>query len=1405
MSTNVLPPRKAMDLEPVVLPERATLWTAAANLLQSHEKGPPLRRVAPGSPAPLSFSQERLWFLDRASPGSAAYNIAFAWRIRGPLSIPAFQNALNRIVQRHAIFQTRYQQSNGTPVQIGGALAPVIVTTELQWMDECAAQPFDLATPPLIRANVLVCGQEDFFLTLVVHHIVFDGWSRGIFLRELNAEYAAALRGLGAPIPESRMQYIDYAIWHRQWMEAGMLDKQMPYWRRQLAPPLATLDMPTDYPRSSARGGAGAALFFSIPPTLYEGIERLRKEVMTTRFVVLLTAFKALLHRYTGQDDIVVGSVAANRNRPELRNVIGCFVNALVLRTRVSSEITFRELLLRVEETARGALAHQEMPFERLVEELKPERALNRSPLFQVMFALQSTGRAELDLAGTRSRSIPVHNGCAKFDLSVELSEQPGRLRACIEYNTALFNRATIHRMARHFANLLAGAIENPDSQLRDLPLLGRVEEQQLVAACNNTTTRYPRQLSVPALFRAVARRRPEAIAVEDGAVPWSYARLDRRSEIIAHALQQLGVGRGTLVALAAARCPDTIAAMLGILKAGGAYVPIDPSAPAERIRFLFDDSAAAVIVAQKNLLQILPRSSVPVLCLDDLPELPVGACTSVGGGPEDLAYVLYTSGSTGQPKGVCVPHRGIIRLVRNTNYITLGDDDIVAQAASLSFDAATFEVWGALLNGARLTILPHDTVLAPAQLAGALRSRNITTLFLTTSLFNLVANQAPDAFQPLRTVLFGGEVADPEAVRAILAHGAPRHLLNVYGPTETTTFATWHEIYSLGPDETSVPIGKPISNTEVHLLDPSGNLVPVGVRGEIYIGGDGVALGYLRRPELTAEKFVEKEFGTFLTRRQKLYRTGDFAVRRPDGAVEFVGRADYQVKIRGFRVEPSEIEIALRHHPEVAECCVVVRQSPSAGKQLAAYVVPASERGVPTRDLRLWLSARLPEYMVPATFAFLPQLPLNASGKLDRAALPEPEGPGLANAARKPWMPLHVQLVKIWEQLLDVKPIGIGDDFFDLGGHSLLAVRLMDRIEQECGRRLPVSTLFECSTIEKLANAILRREPGPDGIVEIQAGDAGAPFFFLHGDLWGGGLYCRQLARQLGPARAFYALAPHPVPPGEPLPSIETMAAGHLRTLRQHRPRGPYILGGFCVSALVALEMAQQLTRAGEQVELLVLLDPPRPGALRWLRRWSRIASTFRDGGEQAQVAQFFHGFGRVFRVRELWSQNAMQKLGWLKSRVHRRPAAPSQESGTADAAGAYLWAAAGFRPPRYMHRAAIICCDAVMGSATSRFRRWRRFLPHVAEHVVHCAHLELVTTRSAEIATFMRAVLTAIEGPLSSPRSSVVCQSVLHSTDSHSSATAQSFTLTAVACRDTTCEALDRPVPSLPGGAPS
>jgi amino acid adenylation domain-containing protein len=1361
MSSNVLTQIESTAPESEVLTERPTLWTAAANVLQSHEEGPPLRRVSAELPAPLSFAQERLWFLDRASPGSAAYHIPFAWRLRGPLSIPALQTALNRIVQRHTIFQTRYQQANGTPVQIGDVVAPVVVTTELQWMDECAEQPFDLAAPPLIRANVLICGDEEFFLTLVVHHIVFDGWSRGIFLRELNAEYAAALRGAGAPIPEPRVQYIDYAVWHRQWMEAGMLRREMPYWRRQLAPPLATLEMPTDHPRSSARGGAGAALFFSIPSDLYEGIERLRKEEMTTRFVVLLTAFKALLHRYTGQDDIVVGSVAANRNRPELRNVIGCFVNTLVLRTRVSPELTFRELLLRVEETVRGAFAHQEMPFERLVGELKPERAPHRSPLFQVMFALQNTGRAELDLAGTHSRSIPVHNGCAKFDLSVELSEQPGRLRACIEYNTALFDRATVHRMARHFAILLGGAIENPDTQLRDLPLLGRAEEQQLVVGCNNTATHYPRHLSVPALFRAVARRRPEAIALEDGAVRWTYARLDRRSEVIARALQQLGVDRGTLVALAAARCPDTIAAMLGILKAGGAYVPIDPSAPAERIRFLFDDSAATVVVAQKDLLQRLPRSSARVLCLDDLPELPVAACASVDGGPEDLAYVLYTSGSTGKPKGVCVPHRGIIRLVRNTNYITLGDNDVVAQAASLSFDAATFEVWGALLNGSRLVFLPHDTVLAPVQLAGALRSRNITTLFLTTSLFNLVAAQAPTAFQPLRTMLFGGEVVDPDAVRAILEHGAPKRLLNVYGPTETTTFATWHEIYSLGPNETAVPIGKPIANTEVHLLDPAGNLVPVGVRGEIYIGGDGVALGYHRRRELTAEKFVERQFGTFLPRRQKLYRTGDFAVRRADGAVEFIGRADDQVKIRGFRVEPSEIEIALRHHPEVGDCCVVVRQSPSAGKQLACYVVAASERGVAARDLRLWLGVRLPEYMIPATFAFLPRLPLNSNGKVDRAALPQPEAE-LENSAVKPWMPLHVQLVEIWEQLLDVKPIGISDNFFDLGGHSLLAVRLMDRIEKECGRRLPVSTLFECATIEKLANAILQREPGPDAIVEIQAGDAGAPFFFLHGDLWGGGLYCRQLAYQLGPERPFYALPPHSVSPGQPLPTIEAMAAGHLHTLRQYRPHGPYILGGFCVSALVALEMAQQLTRAGEQVELLVLLDPPRPGALRWLRRWSSIASTIRGRDEKAQVAQFFHGFGRVFRVRELWKQNAVQKLGWLKNRVHRKPAAPPQESATSDAAGAYLWAAAGFRPPRYAHRAAIICCDAVMGSATSRFRRWRRFLPHLADHVVDCAHLELVTTRSAEIANILRAILDTAERPVGSPAESCRVQVV-------------------------------------------
>ncbi len=1333
--------------------ERATLWSATAEVLESHEQGPQLKRTAEEGSLPLSFAQERLWFLDRARPASATYNVPFAWRIRGLLDIAALQTALNRLVQRHAIFRTSFVHQDGWPVQNIAPAVRLSVTAELQWIDVFSAQPFDLSAAPLLRANLLVIAKDDFFLTIVVHHIAFDGWSRTCFFRELQAHYEAALRGIEAVLPELPVRYADYAVWHREWLASGVRERQMQYWRKQLAPPLPSLELPTDRPRSPMHSDRGAALFFSLPPALCEGVDRLRETYETTRFVILLAAFKALLQRYTAQEEIVVGSVAANRNRPELRNVIGCFVNTVVLRTLVPETLRFDELLNRVDESTRGAFANQEVPFEHIVEELKPARLPNRSPLFQVMFAL-STGRAPLQLSGVRIRPLPVHNGGAKFDLSVELIDQGDRLRAMIEYDTDLFNRKTVHQMARHFGVLLAGAIEHPEQRICDLPLLTIKDEHQLLTVWNDPETTYPWHLSIPALFEMTAARRPSAIALENGATWWTYTELNRRANAIAHALRRRGLTKGALVAVAAERSPETVAAMLGILKAGGAYLPLDLSCPRERLEFVLQDSGATFVLGTKRFVEKLPQHGAHVLCLDEI-EAYASDCSAPEIRPDDLAYVLYTSGSTGTPKGVCVPHRAIVRLVRNTNYIAINEDDVIAQAASFSFDAATFEIWGALLNGARLTFLAQEVVLSPVQLAEALRRRSITTLFLTTSLFNLVARQVPNAFQTLRSVLFGGEVADANAVRSVLGHGPPGRLLNVYGPTETTTFATWHEIKELAPEAVTIPIGRPISNTQVHLLDAIGNLVPVGVRGEIYIAGDGVALGYLNRPELTAQKFVERRLGASLgSPMQRMYRTGDFARRLHDGSIEFLGRADDQVKIRGFRVEPAEIENTLSGHKAVVGCCVVVRESEPVGKQLVTYVVLRERSADAARKLRLWLSERVPDYMVPSVFVCLPELPLNGNGKVDRRALPEPdatEAPIAIDAAIKPWIPIQVQLIHLWEELLGVKGIGLRDNFFELGGHSLLAVRLMDRIEQLCGLRVPVSALFDCATIEQLTETILRGDgTHQKTLVQVQGGGDRTPFFFLHGDLFGCGIYCVQLARQLGPEQPFYTLAPHGISDGGAVPSIETMAANHVRALLACRPHGPYVLGGFCISAVVALEMAQQLTGRGERVELVAMIDPPPPAALRWLRLWIELRARLGGRPHDAQLAEFFDGYKRIYRCHELWNMGATQKVTSLKNRMRRQSAPmPSEGAAASDVAAAYLWTAAGFQPRRYVHRTVMICCDAVMGSAASRIRRWRPILRGLESHIFDCEHLELVTSHSAQVASVLRAALDRPQEP--------------------------------------------------------
>ncbi len=769
------------------------------------------------------------------------------------------------------------------------------------------------------------------------------------------------------------------------------IDPTIAYWKQQLGGELPILQLPTDYPRPPLSTNQGATQSLKLSPELTTALKSLSQEAEATLFMTLLAAFKTLLYRYTGQADIIVGTPIANRNRRELEGIIGFFANTLALRTDVSGNPTVRELLHRVCQVTQEAYAHQDFPFEKLVEELQPQRDLSRNPLFQVMLAFQNASTAKpippssrLIIGGLNTPTVT-----AKFDLNVSLVETPEGLRGTFTYKTDLFQTETIIRMLGHFQRLLQGFVTNPDSPITELPLLTETEEDQLLRQWNNTQTQYPRQHCVHQVFETQVEKTPDAIAVVFGEQQLTYHKLNRQANQLAHHLRSLGVKPEVCVGLYLERSIETVIGLLGILKAGGAYVPLDPTYPPERISFMLADSQVSVLLTQQNFVEQLPDFQGSIVYLDTdqkTIDLENDHNPNSGATADNLAYVIYTSGSTGKPKGVAIPHRAVNRLVLNTNYIQFKPNDRVAQASNICFDAATFEIWGTLLHGATLVGMKTNLFLSPRHVARFLQDQEITVLWLTTALFNQLTRFMPQSFKGLRYLLIGGDAADPQSVKAVLANSPPQRLLNAYGPTESTTFACCYWIQDLPTDAKTVPIGRPISNTQIYLLDSQLQPVPIGVSGELCIAGDGLARGYLNRPQLTAEKFIPNPFGA-----GRLYKTGDLARYRPDGNIEFLGRIDYQVKIRGFRVEPGEIEAVLLQHPNVTECVVLGREDSPGDKRLVAYIVPTQEQVLTLEELHQFLKQKLPDYMIPAIFVPLEAMPLTPNSKVDRRGLPVP------------------------------------------------------------------------------------------------------------------------------------------------------------------------------------------------------------------------------------------------------------------------------------------------------------------------------------------------------------------------------------------------------------------------------
>ncbi|WP_164018189.1 non-ribosomal peptide synthetase [Pyxidicoccus trucidator] len=1050
---------------------------------------PALVRASREGSLPLSFAQQRLWFVDQLIPGDAAYNIPAALWLSGALDVESLRRAFEELVRRHEVLRTTFTVTRGVPAQLIHApsrfeLPVVEVSTEsteesraeaLRLCQEDARQPFSLSQGPLLRASLLKLGTEEHVLRINMQHSISDGWSVGVLVRELAMLYGAFQAERPSPLPELAVQYADYAVWQRDWLQGEVLDTQLAWWKEQLQG-LTPLELPTDFARPAVRRQRGGMVGVAFPKALADDLQKLARQEGATLFMVLVAGFQVLLARYSGQQDVTVGTPIAGRGSQELESLLGVFVNTLVLRARMEDRPTFRTLLSRVKDMTLGAFAHQDIPFEKLVEALEPTRDLSRQPLFQVMFALQNAPMGDPALPGLSVRLQEIDNGTSKFDFTLSLMETAQGLGGYLNYDADLFEAATMERLVAHYQRLLEGICRAPQQRVDTLELMTDAELREVLVDWNATSTLYPADASVHALFEAQADRTPSAVAVVAGDVEVTYAELEQRANQLARRLVDMRVGPEVRVGVCLERSVDLVVAMLAILKAGGAYVPLDPAHPAERLAYMLADSGVPILLTHGTLGEGLDAPGILLLNLDtERPVLGAMSHQRVRSHvtPDGLAYIIYTSGSTGRPKGVAVHHQAILRLVMETDYVRLTPEDRVAQLSNTSFDAATFEVWGALLCGARLVLVPRDTSLVPADLAKALRDGGVTTLFVTTALFNRMAREYPEGFATAKQVLFGGEASDPEAVRRLLEAGPPQRLLHVYGPTETTTFATWHRVESVDAGARSIPIGRPIANTTGYVLDAALRPVPRGVVGELYLGGDGVARGYHERPELTAEKFVSDPFSTVPGAR--LYRTGDLVRLRASGAIEFIGRVDHQVKLRGFRIELGEIETALQAHPGVTEAVVLVRDE-HGDRKLVAYLVAAEGQQPMPAELREHLVRTLPEYMLPAAFVTLPAWPLNANGKVDRKALPAPTGEHAATTVAggdAPSTPVQQLVADAFAQVLGLPAVGLGDDFFALGGHSLLATRVVSRIRSSLGFELPLRLLFEASTPGRLAERI--------------------------------------------------------------------------------------------------------------------------------------------------------------------------------------------------------------------------------------------------------------------------------------------------------------------------------------------
>jgi amino acid adenylation domain-containing protein len=1184
----------------------------------------PIPRAPRDRPLPLSFGQQRLWFIHQLDPASPSYNLPRAIRLRGPLDDGALERTVAEVVRRHEALRTTFRLTDdGRPVQVvepHGSFALARVSLEgvegaarearvRRVAAEEAERPFDLARGPLVRGTLVRLDEADHVLLLTLHHIAGDAWSMEVLAREASELYGALSGGRPSPLPPLPLQYADYAVWQRGWLRGEALERELEYWKARLAGAPELLELPTDRPRPAVASRRGASRGFRVGAGLAGALQALAQREGCTLFMVLLAGWQALLGRYAGQDDVVVGTTVANRTRREVEELVGPFLNVLALRGELAGDPTFRELLARVRHSTLGAFEHQAVPFDKVVEAVRPGRSLSHEPVFQVLFELHSGGRsgAFVEEPGAERAAGPepapeseaeAEAGAAMYDLSLTLFEHHSGVAGGLQYATDLFDRDTAARMLEHFRALLESAAADPDARLSELGLLGEGERARVVEEWNRTAHAYP-HACIHELFEAQVRRSPGAVAVVFGGGTLTYAELDARANRLARHLRGRGIGPEDRVGLCLERGFDLMAAFFGILKAGAAYLPLDPSHPADRLGYMLADGGARLLLSQSWLADRLPGERPETIFLDEAAEAIARESSGPvesGVRPENLAYVYYTSGSTGRPKGVAMHHYG------PANYFAWGceayrpaDGHGAPVFSSMAVDL-TLANFVPLFAGERVELLPEGPGVET--LAQAVRrSPGFGMIKITPSHLALL-NQgltAEEAAAGTRTLVIGADNLLAEPTLLWQDHAPGVRLLNEYGPTETVVGCSLYELGAGKHREGRIPIGRPIWNLTMYVLDAHLRPVPVGLPGELYIGGVGVARGYLGRPALTAEKFVPDPFAS--TAGARLYRTGDRARFLADGNVEFLGRVDFQVKIRGYRIETGEIESLLSAHPAVRAALVMAREDAPGDRRLVAYLVTDGE--TTPAELRAALGGKLPDYMVPSAFVFLDELPVGSTGKVDRRALPAPaagarEGDGYA----APETAAERALVEVWEEVLAVKPVGVDDDFFALGGHSMLAVRLMSQLRRRLGAELPLSALFERPTVRRLA-ALLDGAPGRPAwspLVPIHPAGDRVPLFFVHPI--GGQVLCyAELARALGPDQPFYGLqAPDLTAVGDAETTLEEMAASYVEAIRGVWPSGPYLLGGWSFGGLVAFEMAQQLASAGEKVPLVAILDTAAP-----------------------------------------------------------------------------------------------------------------------------------------------------------------------------------------------------------------